>query len=148
MHKDFDAARRAYGVSRSEISFTLGGETFITLPDPSLGDTFDLYDAPPIELETFNPNGKNEIILVKILSGFIRRMLKEEDRPRFDRALYRIPASQSIVIMECATYITENLTPLEVDVDNPSQPPITSSDGRDITGSHSKNASAGTNPSS
>ena len=51
MHKDFDAARRAYGVSRNEISFTLGGETFVTLPDPTLGDTFDIYDAPPVELQ-------------------------------------------------------------------------------------------------
>lgn len=139
MHKDFDATRRAYGVSRNEISFTLGGETFITLPDPTLGDTFDIYDAPPVELDTFNPEGKNEIVFIKILSQFIRRMLPEEDRPRFDKALYRIPASHSVIILECAMYIVENITALEVTPDDPTQPPIISSDGRARTGSSSKN---------
>jgi len=133
MHKDFDAARRAYAPDRDPVTFTLGGELFTVLPDPTLGDTFELYDAP-------EPTPENEQESVRILTRFIRRMIPEEERPRFDLALYRIPSTHGFVIIECATYIAEQV------VQRPTEPPRTSSSGRRPTGKKSTKRVAGLSP--
>lgn len=141
MHRDFDAARRAKQVERDPVTFTLGGETFTVLPDPTLGDTFDLADAPEITREDFDPSRSADHTLVRTLKNFIRRMLPEEDRARFDLAMYRIPTTDSYVIVECAVYITEQVTT------RPTEPPASSSRGRQRTGPSSKRKSAGKPPS-
>lgn len=142
MHRDFDASRRAYAPERDPVTFTLGGETFTVLPDPTLGDTFDLADAPDISAADFDPNGAADLKLVRILTGFIRRMVPEEDRARFDRALYRIPSTSAYVIVECAEWITEQV------VGRPTEPPASSSSGRHTIGTGSRATSGGTKPSS
>lgn len=142
MHRDFDVSRRAYAPERDPVTFTLGGETFTVLPDPTLGDTFDLADAPDISAADFDPNGAADLKLVRILTSFIRRMVPEGDRPRFDVALYRIPSTQAYVIVECAEWITEQV------VNRPTMPPASSSSGRQATGTGSKRTSGGTRRSS
>lgn len=138
-HADFDASRRAYQVDRDPVTFTLGGETFTVLPDPSLGDTFDLADAPEITDADLSPDGSPDLVLVRVLARFIRRMLPADDRARFDRALYTVPSTHAYVIVECAVFITEQVTT------RPSEPSGNSSPGRrtTTTGRASKPTSAG-----
>lgn len=131
-HRSFGAVRRA--AERKPITFDFGiygEERFVVVPDPSLGDTFDLHDAP-------EPTPTNLLETSRILARFIRRMLRPEDRPRFDAALYRIPSTEVQIIIDCATFITEQVTGF------PTQPPAGSSAGRPRTGSSSKPKSAGT----
>ena len=133
-HRSFGTVRA--GVEREPITFdfgTYGEETFTLVPDPTLGDTFDLHDAP-------EPNPTNELESVRILARFIRRMLSVDDRKRFDAALYRIPASQSYLIMECGEWIMAQLVPF------PAPPPRISSGGRRSTGTTSKAKPAGKRP--
>lgn len=137
-HRDFDAARRARQIERDPVTFTLGGERFTVLPDPSLGDTFDLADAPDITAEDFNPDGAPDLALVRVLKNFIRRMLPDEDRPRLDLAMYRIPSTESYVIVETASWIAEQVA------SRPTEPPASSSRGRPRTGLSSKRESGGT----
>jgi hypothetical protein len=140
VHRDFDAARRAHHIDRDPVTFTLGGDTFTVLPDPTLGDTFDLADAPDIKPEDFDPDGAPDLVLVRVLRDFIRRMLDEDERPRFDRAMYRIPSTEAYVIVECAMWITEQVTGF------PTEPPASSSSGRPPTrsaGARSKRTSGG-----
>lgn len=138
-HRDFDASRRAHEPDRDPVTFTLGGERFTVLPDPTLGDTFDLADAPDIAAEDFDPNGQADLVLVRTLSNFIRRMLPDEDRPRFDLALYRIPSTAAYVIVETAAWIAEQV------IARPTVPPASSSSGRPTTptGGDSRPSSAG-----
>lgn len=122
MHRDFDASRRAYDVERDPVTFTLGGELFTVNLEPSLGDTFDLYDAPEIRVDEsgeiiYDNSNAQDIQLVRILSRFLERSLPLEERPRFQQALYRIPATQGHVILEAAVYIVEQITAF------PSEPP-------------------------
>lgn len=134
-HRSFDAARRAYHVERDPVTFDLGGERFTVLPDPSLGDVFELMDAP-------EPIPDNEQQSIRILAKFIRRMLPDEDRLRWDRVLLTIPSTESPVIIELATWITEQISA------RPTVPPAPSSRGRRNGGRTSKPVPAGTTPSS
>ena len=120
-HRDFDAARRAYQQDRERITFDYGGETFTVTPDPTLGDTFDLLDAPEVTPET-------EQQAVRVLAKFIRRMIEPGDRARFDQAHYRIPSTEAPVIVELAAWIAEQVTT------RPTMPPAPSSRGRRPTG--------------
>lgn len=142
-HADFDASRRAYQIDRDPVTFTLGGETFTVLPDPSLGDTFDLADAPDITPADLSSDGSPDLVLVRTLARFIRRMLPPDDRARYDKALYSVPSTHSYVIVECAVFITEQVT------SRPSEPSGSSSPGRrkTTTGRSSKPTSAGRTPS-
>lgn len=134
-HVDFDAARRAYQHDRDPVTFDFGGERFTVLPDPSLGDTFDLMDAP-------EPVPENEQQAARILARFIRRMLPDDDRPRFDLALLRIPSSQATVLLDVAEFVSRNVTT------RPTVPPGISSPGRRTTGRRSTPRAAGRNRSS
>lgn len=128
-HRSFGTVRAA--VEREPVTFDLAGESFTVTPDPSLGDTFDLYDAP-------EPTPENELESVRVLARFVRRMLDPEDRSRFDAALYRIPSSHSYVIIEVAEWITEQVAGF------PTVPPTTSSGGRRPAGTSSKKRPGGT----
>lgn len=130
-HQSFGAVRQ--GAQREPITFDFGlfgEETFTVVPDPSLGDTFDLHDAP-------EPDPKNPLEAVRVLGRFIRRMLPPEDRPRFDAALYRIPSSHSHLIIDCAQWITRQTVPFA------SAPAESFSGGRRSTGTTSKRDTAG-----
>jgi len=131
LHRTFGAVRTA--ATREPITFDFGlygEETFTVVPDPSLGDTFDLYDAP-------EPTPSNELEVVRVLARFIRRMLAPEDRPRFDAALYRIPSTEAHIIIDAATFITEQV------IGFPTKPPTTSSRGRHPAGKTSRRPTAG-----
>lgn len=134
-HRSFGTVR--VGVEREPISFDFGlfgEERFNVVPEPSLGDVFDLYDAP--EVDPGNP-----LEAARTLARFIRRLLPLEDRPRFDEALKRIPSSQAMVIVETATWIVEQMTGF------PTMPPASSSGGRPTTGTNSRKRPAGTSRS-
>lgn len=134
-HRSFDAARRAYQRDVDPITFDYGGDTFTVIPDPTLGDTFDLMDTP-------EPTPENEAQAVRTLVRFVRRLLPAEDRSRFDQAHYRIPSSEGAVIIDLASWITEQVTT------RPPVPPTISSRGRRTTGRSSKKRAASTGPSS
>ena len=140
--RDFDAARRSYTVDVDPVVFRLGGEEFLCMPTPSLGDVFDLVDCPDIAPEDFDPERSGDVALVRTLSSFIRRMLDPEDRNRFDDVLHRIPSNQGGVIIACAGWIAEQVTA------HPSEPPENSSSGRRTTGPSSNSSSDGTDDSS
>lgn len=130
-HQSFGAVRQ--GVEREPITFDFGlygEETFTVVPDPSLGDTFDLHDAP-------EPTPDNMLTSARIVARFIRRMLAPDDRQRFDLALYRIPASECHIIIDCAQWIALQISPFE------SPPAGSSSGGRRTTGTSSKRSAAG-----
>ena len=130
-HKSFGTVRAA--VQREPVTFDFGlygEETFTVVPDPSLGDTFDLFDAP-------EPTPKNLLESSRTLARFIRRMLPPEDRERFDAALYRIPSTEVHIIIACAEYITSQVTGF------PTTPPGTSSAGRPRAGTTSKKRPGG-----
>lgn len=141
--RDFDAARRAYDTQApAPVEFVLAGEVFTCLNDPSLGDTFEMIDAPDITVEDFDPNRNAHVTLVRKIARYIQRMLVLEDRPRFDQALYRVPVTHMAVIIEIADYITTEV------VNRPTVPPGPSSSGRPESGVGSKNAPAGASVSS
>ncbi len=132
-HRTFGAVRTA--AEREPITFDFGlygEETFIVRPDPSLGDTFDLLDAPEPA-----PGTQPDVALVQTLARFIRRMLVPEDRPRFDQTLYRIPSTEAHLILEAATFIAEQVTGF------PTAPSTSSSGGRRANGTTSRQPSAG-----
>lgn len=144
--RDFDASRRAYHIERDPVSFSLGGEQFEVLLDPSLGDTFDLYDAPEVRFNedgtvAFDNSNASDLQLVRVLSRFIERSLPLEQRPTFQRALYRVPATDGYVIIEAALWIVEQVTTF------PTEPPASSSPGRPRNGRRSKTNSAGSSRS-
>lgn len=131
-HQSFGTVRA--GEEREPITFDFGlygEETFTVVPTPSFGDTFDLHDAPE------PTNTQNELILVRVLARFIRRLLPPEDRPRFDAALYRIPTDRPDIIIECAAWIAPQVTGF------PTRPPTTSSGGRARNGRTSSSKRAG-----
>lgn len=134
-HQSFGTVRA--GIEREPITFDFGiwgDERFTVVPEPSLGDTIDLYDAP-------EPTPENMVESARLLARFIKRLLVPEDRARFDEALKRIPASQSHVIVEAALWITEQVTAF------PTVPPASSSGGRPTAGTSSRKRPAGTGPS-
>lgn len=136
-HRDFDVARRSWDVDRDPVTFALAGETFTVVPDPSLGDTFDLADAPDISADDFDPDRPADTQLIRVLTRFLRRMIPPDDRARFDAALYKVPARHSGVIIEINAWITEQV------IARPTVPPSSSSSGRQTTGRASKPKSAG-----
>lgn len=130
-HQSFGTVRA--GVEREPITFDFGlygEETFTVIPDPSLGDVFDLYDAP-------EPTPTNELETVRVLARFIARLLDPADRPRFFTALHRIPSTRADIVIDCATWIAGQLVPFEL------PPSRNSSTGRRTTGRGSKRKPAG-----
>jgi hypothetical protein len=135
-HFDADAALRGYPLARREtVTFTIGDEKFVALPEPSLGDALDLHDAPEI-----TPTTNGEAVFA--LAHFIERMLPDEDRPRFRTALRAIPATQGGIVVELGDWLVEQIT------GNPTKPPGSSASGRSTTGPTSKKRTAGKSRSS
>jgi hypothetical protein len=135
LHQSFGTVRA--GVEREPITFDFGiyGEdTFTIVPEPTLGDTFDLADAP-------EPTTSNMLDASRAMARFIRRLLAPEDKQRFDLALYRIPASQAHVIVEAGAWIAEQVSGF------PTVPPASSSGGRRTAGMTSKKRPGGNGPS-
>lgn len=142
-HRDFDAARRAYDtVTPDPVSFTLAGEEFTCLLDPTIGDTFEMIDAPDITPEDYDPTNPAHPRLMMKIARYVQRMLPVEERPRFDAALYRIPVTHLAVILDVANFITEEV------VDRPTGPPASFSSGRPESGTSSKNEPVGASASS
>lgn len=113
------------------ITVAIADEVFTVATEPSLGDTFDLMDAP-------EPTPENEAQAVRALSRFLERVIVPEDRARYQALLYRLPRGQgSLVLMKTATELVERLTGF------PSAPPVSFSDTRRGTGTKSKRATAG-----
>lgn len=134
-HRTFGAVRLT--ALREPVTFDFGvygEEVFTLIPEPSLGDCFELYDTP-------EPEPTNELEAVRACARFIERMLEPNDRPRFKAALTRIPTTESHIVIECAAWITEQVTGF------PILPPEDSSSGRQRTGSNSKKTSGGRHPS-
>jgi hypothetical protein len=134
-HRSFGAVRA--GVEREPITFDFGiwGEDrFTIVPEPMLGDTFELADAP-------EPTPTNTLEAARALARFLRRLIEPADRERFDQALYRIPASQAHVIVEAGTWVAEQVAGF------PTVPPASSSGGRRTGGTSSKKRPGGTGPS-
>jgi hypothetical protein len=130
-HASFGTVR--IGDEREPLTFDFGlygEETFTVIPEPSLGDTFDLYDVP-------EPAPTNILEVSRACARFIRRMIDPSDVQRFNAALYRIPASQAHIVHECTVWITEQVA-------NFRHPPAgTSSDGRRHTAPSSRTNGAG-----
>jgi hypothetical protein len=129
-HRSFGAVRLSPG--REPISFDFGlygEERFVVVPEPTLGDCFDLADAP-------DPTPTNALEAARACSKFIERMLDPADLPRFRAVLHRIPSTEAHVIVEAATFIAEAVTGF------PTVPPASSSGGRRATGKSSKSRPA------
>jgi hypothetical protein len=138
-HRDFDAVRRSYTKGAiAPVEFTLAGERFTCLCDPTLGDTFELADAPDIDADDFDSANKLHVALIRKLADYIRRMLPDDgSRERWDKILYSIPVSHMPVVIEAADFITRQV------IDRPTVPPSTSSNGRRGNGSTSRRKPAG-----
>lgn len=133
-HFDVDEARRRIPVRppREHITFTLEGERFTALLEPTFGDVLDLAYAPDIPE---NPTKDHGAVIA--LAVFIELMLPDEDRPRWRAALRRIPGSDAAAIVELGVWLTEQVT------GNPTTPPVHSLRGRSSTGGRAKRTTAG-----
>lgn len=130
-HRTFGAVRLSAEREPLTFSFGLyGEESFTVVPEPMLGDVFDLADAP-------EPTPTNMLEASRACVRFIERMLHPDDKVRFRAALHRIPSSEAHVIVECATWIAEQVSGF------PTRPPGGSSAGRVRTGSNSRPKSGG-----
>ena len=131
-HQSFGAVRLVDPAEPLTFDFGMFSEERLTVvPEPSLGDTFDLADCP----EPTTP--ATELEASRMCARFIRRMLIPEDRPRFDQALYRIPASHVSLVIDAARWITQEV------LNRPFGPAASSSDGPPTTETNSNTNSAG-----
>ena len=132
-HQSFGTVRTVEAPEPITFDFGMFSEVTLTVvPEPTLGDTFDLYDAP----EPTAP--ANELEASRVCARFIRRMLIPEDRPAFDQALDRIPSSHVGLIIDAARWITQEV------IRRPFGPAASSSDGLSTTETNSNETSAGT----
>lgn len=129
-HRTFGTVRLS--ADREPITFDFGiygEESFTVVPEPSIGDCFDLQDAP-------DPAPENALEVARACARFIERMIDPADKVRFREALHRIPAAESHVIVDCAVWIAEAVSGF------PTSPPNGSSSGRRRTGSSSRPSTA------
>lgn len=115
--------------ARGPLTFRFGKydeDEFTITPNPSLGDTFDLADAP-------ERTPDNILECARACARFVRSMIVPEDRSRFDQALYRIPSTEAHLVVDCAEWIAEQVTHF------PPAPALSSLDGQEtqVTGSPS-----------
>lgn len=134
-HQSFGAVRTL--AEREPVTFDFGmfdEHRFVVIPEPSLGDTFDLYDAP-------EPTPETMLDAARVCARFVRRMIVPEQRARFDEALVRIPASHAHLIVDACRYIAEQV------IGRPTEPLPSSSDGQRGSGTNSSTTSGGTSTS-
>lgn len=123
MHVDFDAARAAWARQESPLTFTVCEQTFTCVTTPSLGDAFDLMDAPEPVVTDINSQG------IRAICGFIRRCLVPDSRPDWDALLYRPDALEAADIVYIGAQLAEQYA------GRPFKPSGSSSPGRRSTGS-------------
>ena len=120
-HRDFDAMRREFDVEHDPITFDFMGRTWTVSPNPTLGDTFELADAPQAVLAKIED--ENLLQVTKVLVDFIGRMLSTPEQKILWKAVtYEVPATYGTLIIAIATYITEEVTgvPFELREDSSS----------------------------
>jgi hypothetical protein len=103
-HFDFEPARRSYQSDREPVTFALCGETFTVLPEPSLGDLFDLRKGPDVDLElkAYDEANPQHLALTELLKNYIGRCIPLEDRPRWEALQYRLRLSEGGLIWSIA----------------------------------------------
>lgn len=125
-HRDFDAARAERAREADPVSFTLGGERFTCVVEPTLADTFALMDAPePVD---------NESAAVHAILRFAGNLVVPADRARWakmvkaqKRGKTRTPVSPADII-ELGVWLASEFT------GRPSRPSSDLSAGRASTG--------------
>lgn len=80
-HRDFDAARAERLRKVEPVAFTIGGERFTCVAEPTLGDALALADAPEPE--------DNEAAAARALVRFVESLLVPSDRARWRRTIAR-----------------------------------------------------------
>jgi len=136
-HADFSAVRvRALA---EPITFSLAGVRFTAMDRPSLGDVFELMDAPDPDFAKILEGDEATLgRSCRALADFVRRLLVPDDKARWDRLLYELPNDQAGPLIEVAQWLVENMTGF------PTTPPASSSGGRQRGGPSSKRSAAGT----
>lgn len=144
-HRDFDAARAERVRDQDPVEFTLGGQRFRCVVEPTVGDALALADAPEPE--------QNETAAVRAILAFVGALVVPEDRKRWSRMLAkqrpgrrnRHPVSAGEVV-ELGAWLAMQYT------GRPFSPSVASSRGRPGSGATSKRTSsdveAGTSPAS
>lgn len=144
-HRDFDAARAERVRQQEPLTFTLGGERFTCVAEPTIGDALALADAPEPE--------QNETAAVRAILAFVGALVVPEDRRRWKRMLRRQrpgrrnrhPVSAGEVV-ELGAWLAMAYT------GRPSDPSSGSAVGRGASGATSSGTSsgaeAGTSPAS
>jgi hypothetical protein len=136
-HRDFDAARAQRARETDPLSFTLGGERFTCVAEPTLADTFALLAAPEPE--------DSERGAVQSILEFVGNLVVHGDRARWERMVKAqkrrgrrrasVPVSPSDVLELGAWLATEYTA-------RPTRPSSDSSDGRPSTGGSSSSGSS------
>lgn len=127
---------RAFVVARAnalgeELGFEFAGESFRCRPSPTLGDTFDLMDAPEPAPETLAQ-------AARAIARFVRRLLADDtERARWDDLLRRTGNEGLPALIDLGTWLAEQVAAI------PPKPPASSRGGRRPTGKSSKRATAG-----
>jgi len=80
-HRDFDAVRALRLRDREPVTFTIGGERFTCVVEPSLGDALALADAPEPD--------QSEVGAARAIVRFVESLLVPEDRKRWRRTVAR-----------------------------------------------------------
>lgn len=128
-HRSFP--RTAGLVLQEPVTFDLGGEQFTCRLRPSLGDTFELMDAP-------EPTPETTAQAVYTIARFIRRLLIEEDQERWHELMFTLGQEDCGTLIELASWLAEQFSGF------PTEPPASSSAGRRANGTTSKKRGAGT----
>lgn len=119
-HQDYDALRAEQRREHDPLTFTLFGHLYTCAPAPSLGDTFELMDAPePMD---------NEAEALRALCRYIRRMVVPTDQAHWDQATYKLDIDDLPLLMAISVDLLEQYA------NRPTVPPSESSDGRPGTG--------------
>lgn len=144
-HRDFDAARAERVRGADPVEFTLGGERFRCVVEPSIGDALALADAPEPE--------QNETAAVRAILAFVGALVVPEDRRKWRRMLARQRPGRRNRHPVSAGEVVELGAWLAVEYSGrPSRPSSGSSAGRGVSGATSNGTSsgveAGTSPAS
>lgn len=121
-HKDYDAVAASIQRRQEPLTFTFCGTLFTTAPTPTLGDTFDLLDAPEIEIGDLSNESRN----CRVLASFIRSMLVDEaEKEKWDKVLYTARLELLPVLMLITNDLVEQYSarPTSPPVESPSTSP-------------------------
>jgi hypothetical protein len=105
-HRDFDAARAERERKVDPVTFTLGGEDFSCVLAPSVGDAFDLADAPEPESSLIGS--------VRAITAFVDKILVVDDRQRFRELIRRVDTPHGPInsydLIEQGSWVGEELS--------------------------------------